>query len=195
MSTVLVGATSAAQLAENLGALAVAPRLTDAHMARVAAAAGARSVEAVKPAAIARQVDDVRVVAALANFAGRGPARAAPARLDTAPSGRYSEAVIANGTVYLAGQVPADADADAPAQVASVLAQIDALLARAGSSKRSILAASVLLRDIADKDHLNAAWEAWMPPGCAPARTTAGGAALVDARWRVEITVVAAQEG
>ena len=65
------GATSAAQLAETLGAVAVAPRLTDDLMARVAAVAGPRAVEANKVAAVGKQVDEIRGVAGLANFAGR----------------------------------------------------------------------------------------------------------------------------
>ena len=41
-------------------------------------------------------------------------------------------------TVYLAGQVPDDATADAEAQTADVLRQIDALLAQAGTEQVTI---------------------------------------------------------
>ena len=129
---------------------------------------------------------------------------AAIERLDTAANNRYSEAAIHGGVVYLAGQVPSDAAvAEAGAagdraaafgcQMRSVLAQIDALLARARSSKARILSATVYLVDIKDKDAMNAAWESWMPADCAPARATVGGVALADARWLVEVVVVAAQ--
>lgn len=115
---------------------------------------------------------------------------AAITRLDT--SVRYSEAVVSGGVVYLAGQVPADGGADMAAQTRSVLAQIDALLARAGSHKSRILSATIYLTSIADKDAMNAEWEAWVPAGCAPARATVGGVALVDASWKIEVCVVAA---
>ena len=114
-------------------------------------------------------------------------------RVDT--SARYSEAVVHAGTVYLAGQVPSDdaAAGDAKAQTADVLAQIDALLARCGSDKTRVLSATIYLTDLdADYALMNAAWEAWMPAGCAPARATVGVSRLAHARWRVEISVVAA---
>ena len=113
-------------------------------------------------------------------------------RLDT--SARYSEAVVHGDTVYLAGQVPADGDADISTQCRSVFAQIDALLSRAGSSNRSILSAQVFLREIADVAAMNAEWERWIPANCAPARATVGNVCLVDTKWRVEICVIAARE-
>lgn len=63
VSCVLLGATSAAQLAENLGALGVVPKLTPEVLARVAAAAGPRAAPA--PGKVERQVAGVRGVAAL----------------------------------------------------------------------------------------------------------------------------------
>ena len=116
-----------------------------------------------------------------------------PVRFAVTP--RYSEAVVYNGVVYLSGQVP---DCPTPgssiaAQIASVLEQVDANLALAGSNKSRILSATVYLKSIeAGYNELNAAWEAWLPAGCAPARTTVGGVTLAKAEWGVEITVTAA---
>lgn len=115
-----------------------------------------------------------------------------PVRLAVTP--RYSEAVVYNGVVYLSGQVPdCPPGSSIATQVASVLQQVDANLELAGSNKSRILSATVYLKSIeAGYNELNAAWEAWLPAGCAPARTTVGGVALAKAEWGVEITVTAA---
>jgi aryl-alcohol dehydrogenase-like predicted oxidoreductase len=63
VSSVLLGATTRGQLEENLGALAVAPRLTPALLARVAAAMGERAAPA--RGAVAEQVHGVRCVDAV----------------------------------------------------------------------------------------------------------------------------------
>ncbi|GFR43430.1 hypothetical protein Agub_g4511 [Astrephomene gubernaculifera] len=110
-------------------------------------------------------------------------------RFDTGP--RLSEMVIHNGTVYLAGQVPEDTSVDAKQQTASVLKQIDDLLARAGTDKTKILSTQVFLRDLADFPLMNEAWDAWVAPGHAPTRATVE-AKLADPGWKVEIVVVAA---
>jgi enamine deaminase RidA (YjgF/YER057c/UK114 family) len=109
-------------------------------------------------------------------------------------NGRLCNAVVHAGTVYLAGQIPEDATADAKAQTASVLSQIDALLAEAGSDKRHILSALVVLADIRDAGAMNAAWDAWVDPAHPPARATIEGK-LVNPDWKVEIIVTAALKG
>lgn len=116
-------------------------------------------------------------------------------RIDVTP--KYSGATVFNKTVYLTGQVPAD-DCLAPdpsVQTKSVLKKIDALLAQAGSSKAALLSATCLLTHFdEDFDAMNAVWTKWLPAGSAPTRTTIGGVALANKSWRVEITIVAAQE-
>ena len=106
---------------------------------------------------------------------------------------RLSELVInrASGTIYLAGQVAADPKADITGQVRQVLAQIDALLAEAGSDKTRILSATIYLPDMADFPALNAVWETWVVPGATPARATVQ-ANLAAPEYKVEIQVVAA---
>lgn len=107
------------------------------------------------------------------------------------PAARYSEAVRVNGLVYLSGQVPDRAEADATAQTANVLAQIDAVLAANGTDKTRLIDAVIFLADMADYDAMNRAWDAWVAPGAAPARATVE-ARLAKPEWKVEIKVVAA---
>ena len=103
---------------------------------------------------------------------------------------RMSEAVIHNGVVYLAGQVgnPGDSVTD---QTREVLAQVDRLLAEAGTDKTRILKAQIWMADIADFAEMNAIWDAWVPQGNCPARAT-GEAKLATPDYKVEVIVTAA---
>ena len=104
---------------------------------------------------------------------------------------RMSEMAVHNGVAYLAGQVAADASLDAQGQTANVLAQIDTLLARAGTDKSRILMAQIFLADIADFAAMNVAWDAWVAGGNTPPRATVQ-ARLAKPEWKVEIVVKAA---
>ena len=108
-----------------------------------------------------------------------------------APEARLSGAVIHAGTVYLAGQVADDPAADAEAQTADVLRQIDALLQQAGTSRQHLLTVQIFLADMTDFPAMNRAWDAWMDPAHKPARMTVE-AKLANPAWRVEITGIAA---
>lgn len=110
-------------------------------------------------------------------------------RFDAGP--RLSEMTVYNSVCYLAGQVAPDASQDITGQTQQVLAAIDALLARAGTSKSRLLMVQIYLADLADFPAMNAVWEAWLPPGAAPARATVQ-AALAKPEWRVELVVTAA---
>ncbi len=105
---------------------------------------------------------------------------------------RYSEAVIHSGTAYLSGQLANDLSGDIRQQTRETLASIDRLLAEAGTDKTRLLSALIHLRDI-DGDYagMNEVWDAWVPAGSAPARTTVR-AEMYAPQVRVEITVVAA---
>jgi len=107
-----------------------------------------------------------------------------------AEEARLSGAVVAGGMVWLAGQVADDPSADTEGQTRDILAQIDALLAEAGTDKRALLTVTIILADIGEAPAMNRAWDAWLDPAAKPARITIE-AALVDPRWRVEITGVA----
>ena len=105
---------------------------------------------------------------------------------------RMSKIVRHAGVVYLCGQTASGSPASGAAeQTREALSRIDALLAEAGSGRDRLLAATVHLRDIADFAAMNEAWEAWLPAGAAPARTTVE-ARLAAPGLLVEITVTAA---
>jgi len=106
---------------------------------------------------------------------------------------RLSEAVVHGSMVYLCGQVADDLKADVRQQTREVLANIDKMLARAGTSKAQLLTATVYLKSIDDYRAMNEIWDAWTAPGAAPARTCVGGVALFSPDALVEITVSAAK--
>lgn len=102
---------------------------------------------------------------------------------------RMSDIVVNNGTIYLSGQVgQGDSVAD---QTRDILATIDALLAKAGSSKANILQAIIWLDDMANFAEMNSVWDAWVDPANPPARAT-GEAKLATPQYKVEIIVTAA---
>lgn len=105
------------------------------------------------------------------------------------PGARMSEAVIYNGTAWLAGQV--GEGASVAEQTRDCLAQVDRILAEIGSSKENILQTIIWLSDMADFAEMNAAWDAWVPAGHTPARAT-GEAKLAAPKYKVEIIVTAA---
>ena len=110
-------------------------------------------------------------------------------RIETGP--RMSQAVVHNGTIYLAGQV-GQPGASVTEQTTEVLAQIDRLLAECGSDKTRILSAQIWLASMGDFAEMNAVWDGWAPQGHTPARAT-GESALATPDYKVEIIVVAAQ--
>ena len=103
-----------------------------------------------------------------------------------------SQAVIHGGTIYLAGQGADQAKGGSVAdQTREILSKIEALLAEAGSDKTRIVSATIYLADIATFAEMNGAWDAWVPPGHAPARATVE-AKLAAPAYTVEIACVAA---
>lgn len=112
-------------------------------------------------------------------------------RLETGQ--RMSRIVKHNGTIYLCGQVAADANAGIKEQTQTMLDKVEILLEQAGSDKEHILSATLYIRDMKDFTAMNTVWDAWVPQGHAPAR------ACVEARMArpellVEISVVAAEK-
>lgn len=104
---------------------------------------------------------------------------------------RRSRALVHNGIVYTAGQVPDDMSLDVAGQAAQVLAKIDALVNEAGSSRGRILTAQVWLRTMDDFAAFNAVWDAWVEPGSTPTRCC-GKVEMNNPSCRVEILVTAA---
>lgn len=104
---------------------------------------------------------------------------------------RLSELAVHNGVAYLAGQVAEDTTQGITGQTRQVLAEIDALLARAGTDKSRILRAEIYIADMDDFAGMNQAWDEWVPAGHTPPRATVQ-ASLARPEWKVEIVVTAA---
>jgi enamine deaminase RidA (YjgF/YER057c/UK114 family) len=85
-----------------------------------------------------------------------------------------------------------DALEDIKTQTRSVLAQIDALLARAGSSKTRLLSTMIYLTTFDNFKSMNEEWLAWLPVGMGPARATIGNITLANPKWLIEVVVTAA---
>jgi enamine deaminase RidA (YjgF/YER057c/UK114 family) len=105
------------------------------------------------------------------------------------PGPRMSKAVVHGDTVYISGQV--SEGASVTEQARRILANIDALLDRAGTDKSKLLSAQIWLADIATFDEMNAVWETWIVPGEPPARATVE-SRLADPKYLIEIAMVAA---
>lgn len=102
-----------------------------------------------------------------------------------------TEITIYHGVVYLAGQVPDDDNLDIVGQSNQVFANIDKALAKAGTDKSKLLTAQVFIKDLADFDGFNQAWQAWVTGVTPPTRATVQ-AHLVNPKWLIEIVVTAA---
>ncbi|NBF02524.1 RidA family protein [Pseudomonas sp. Fl5BN2] len=112
-------------------------------------------------------------------------------RIGTTP--RFSEAVIHNQTVYLAGQVSQLVEGDIRAQTDDVLQQIDTLLAKAGTDRSHLLSAQIWLKDMADYAAMNQLWDAWLANVKAPVRACVQ-APMAKPHYRIEVLVIAAQQ-
>ena len=106
----------------------------------------------------------------------------------TQPNKILSQAVEYHGFVFCAGVTAKDLSKDVSGQTREVLDQIDALLEAHGTDKTRLLSAQIWLKDIRDRDAMNALWSAWLPEGGAPARACVQ-ANMADPRHLVEIMV------
>ncbi|WP_211455422.1 RidA family protein [Collimonas antrihumi] len=111
-------------------------------------------------------------------------------RIDTVK--RRSEVVIHDNTIYIGGQVADNTSGDIGAQTSAILANIDRLLAQAGSDRKQLLSVRILLADIADYAGMNAVWDEWIPLGYAPTRACTL-QQLINPGWRLEIIAIAAK--
>ena len=107
-------------------------------------------------------------------------------------SGHLSKAVEHNGTVYLAGLTAADKSSGMKQQTEEVLATIDKYLAKCGTNKSKLLAATVYISDMAQKNAMNEAWLAWIDPKNPPTRACVA-VELGSPTTLVEIVVTAAK--
>ena len=113
---------------------------------------------------------------------------AAPAAL-----GPYSQAIVAGGMVYCAGQIPLDprtgqfAGDTIEAQTHQVLKNLQAVLQAAGSDLGKVVKTTVFLADMGDFQAMNGVYATYFPDP-APARSTVQVARLPrDARVEIEL--------
>lgn len=105
------------------------------------------------------------------------------------PGPRMSQAVVHGGTVHLAGQVAAGTTVAEQSRAA--LAQVDALLAAAGTDRSKLLSATIYLADIASFAEMNSVWDEWVDGANPPARATVE-AKLATPDYFVEFQITAA---
>ena len=107
---------------------------------------------------------------------------------------RMSQIVISGDTVYLAGQVAANAPGESVAkQTKSILEQIDSLLSEAGTDKSKVLSATIWLCSMDDFAEMNKVWDQWSVGGNAPARACVESPRLASPSFTVEIGIIAAK--
>ncbi len=106
----------------------------------------------------------------------------------TEASNILSKAVEYHGFVFTQGVTAQDLSQDITGQTTEVLTRLDALLELHGTDKTRLLQAQIWLKDIRDRDAMNAVWSAWLPEGAAPARACVE-ANMADPRHLVEIMV------
>lgn len=104
---------------------------------------------------------------------------------------RMSQIVVHGNTVYLAGQVGDDRDADMATQTQQILDKIDRYLAEVGTDKSKLLAAEIWINDMSKFNEMNAVWDAWIDPNNPPGRACCE-ATLAHPDWKVEIIIRAA---
>jgi 2-iminobutanoate/2-iminopropanoate deaminase len=120
-------------------------------------------------------------------------------RTDAAPAaiGPYSQAVMVNGMIYTAGQIPLDPATmelvggdDVAAQTERVMQNLHAILQAAGTSLQSVVKTTVYLADMADFAAMNEVYGRHFGEH-RPARSTIQAAGLPK-NVKVEIDAIAA---
>ena len=117
---------------------------------------------------------------------------------DAAPSpvGPYSQAIRANGWLFVSGQIPVDpargvkVAGEIEDEAKQVLANLRAVLEAAGSGMDRVVKATVYLTDLSLFPRVNAVYAAAFDTHPAPARVTVGVAEL-PLEARVEIDAIA----
>jgi 2-iminobutanoate/2-iminopropanoate deaminase len=110
------------------------------------------------------------------------------------PRGVYSQAIVADGFVFVAGQGPVNPRTneleygDIRSEARRTLENIRAILEGAGSSLREVVRVGVFLADLKDFDAMNEVYRKFFPED-PPARTTVG--VQLGGKMKIEIDCVA----
>ncbi len=93
------------------------------------------------------------------------------------PVGPYNQAVIANGMVFVAGQISIHPQSnqvvhlkDVAQQTQQVMANLEAVLTAAGSSWEDVVKTTIFLADLKDFAAVNTIYGQYFDPETAPAR-------------------------
>ncbi len=111
------------------------------------------------------------------------------------PVGPYSQAIVANGFVFVAGQVPIDpgtgkvVEGGIREQTRRVLENVKAILEAAGSSLEKVVKVNVYLKRAEDFAAMNEVYSQYFPTE-PPARTTVV-TNMVREEFLIEIDVIA----
>jgi len=109
--------------------------------------------------------------------------------------GPYSQAIQANGFIFVSGQIPLDpatqqiVEGGVAKQTAQVLANLEAILTAAGSGLDKVVRSGVFLKDMNEFAAMNEVYASFFPQP-APARSTVEVARLPK-DVRIEIDVIA----
>ena len=109
--------------------------------------------------------------------------------------GPYSQAIRANGFIFVSGQIPLNPDTQqivaggVAEQTAQVIANLEAILKAAGSSLDKVVRTGVYLKDMNEFAAMNEVYTRFFPQP-APARSTIE-AARLPKDVRIEIDVIA----
>ncbi|BBB25866.1 RidA family protein [Amphritea japonica] len=103
---------------------------------------------------------------------------------------RMSQLVSFANLIWTAGQVAKDPSEGMAGQTRQILAQIDALLADAGTDKSNLISANIWLSDIRQFAQMNEVWDAWVDSENPPVRACVE-SRLARPELLVEIQVVA----
>ena len=110
------------------------------------------------------------------------------------PKGVYSQAIVADGFVFVAGQGPINPRTnefeygDIRSEARRTLENVRAILEGAGSSLRDVVRVGVFLADIKDFDAMNEVYRQFFTED-PPARTTVG--VQLGGKMKIEIDCVA----
>lgn len=109
-------------------------------------------------------------------------------RIDPAPT--FSRAVKHNGVIYFSGHVDGGRHATIAEQTEALCRRYEELLEQHGSDKDHLLFVTIYISDLSLRDEMNRVWDAWLNPGCAPARVCVE--AKIPEGFFLEMSVVAA---
>ena len=113
-----------------------------------------------------------------------------------APLGPYNQAVLANDTLYLSGQIPLIpgsmelVEGDLEAETKQVMQNLKAVLEQAGMNFENVVKTSIFLSDMNNFNAVNEVYGAYFDDATAPARETVEVANLPKF-VRIEISMVA----